>query len=243
MWSSRVRASSTVGLATIGLLLVCTGLTASPNPRLPDIDPMTAPTIGSTTSFAVDLRAHQAAQPAEHIELAKHPERTNLRDHVTGPVLPESDPVVVSIPRINVQSALVSLGLDSSGEMGVPPDPAVAGWFSRGPTPGALGPAVIAAHVTWNGTPGVFYRLGKLRSGDRVTVTRKDGTTAVFVVSKVAQYPKERFPSREVYGAIDHAGLRLITCAGSYDESRHSYEDNIVAFARLIEVVRTAARR
>ena len=121
--------------------------------------------------------------------------------------------------------------------MEVPQDPAVAGWFSRGPTPGALGPAVIAGHVTWNGVPGVFHRLGTLRRGDHVTVTRKDGKIAVFTVTRVAQFSKSRFPTRAVYGRIDHAGLRLITCGGTYDAARHTYLDNVVVFGKL-EAVR-----
>jgi sortase (surface protein transpeptidase) len=160
----------------------------------------------------------------------------DVRDRVRGPVLRESDPVAVSIPSIGVRSTLVTLGLDADGEMEVPGDPARAGWFSRGPAPGALGPAVIAGHVSWNGTPGVFQRLGELRRGDRLAVTRKDDTTAVFVVEDVVRYDKTRFPVRTVYGAIDHAGLRLITCGGTYDWSRHRYPDNIVVFARLASV-------
>jgi sortase (surface protein transpeptidase) len=132
---------------------------------------------------------------------------------------------------------LVELGLDKDGAMQVPQDPAVAGWFSGGPAPGALGPAVIAGHVTWNGAPEVFYRLGTLRRGDQVTVTREDGKTAVFSVSRVARFSKSRFPSRAVYGRIEYAGLRLITCGGTYDAARHSYLDNVVVFARL-EAVR-----
>ena len=159
-----------------------------------------------------------------------------MRDLVTGPVLPESDPVVVSIPRIGVRSTLVALGLDADGAMEVPRDPGRAGWFSRGAAPGALGPAVIAGHVTWNGTPGVFYRLDTLRRGDSIAVSREDGTSAVFVVERVARYAKTRFPVRTVYGAIDHAGLRLITCGGPYDTSRYRYPDNVVVFARLVTV-------
>jgi sortase (surface protein transpeptidase) len=121
--------------------------------------------------------------------------------------------------------------------MDVPEDPADAGWFSRGPTPGALGPAVIAGHVTWNGAPAVFHRLGTIRRGDQVAVIRKDEKTAVFTVTRVAQFSKSRFPSRAVYGTIDHAGLRLITCGGTYDAARHTYLDNVIVFARL-ETVR-----
>jgi sortase (surface protein transpeptidase) len=140
--------------------------------------------------------------------------------------------VAVFIPRIGVGSPLVDLGLDRNGAMTLPP-PARAGWFSRGAAPGALGPAVIAGHVTWDGAPAVFYRLGTLRRGDHLTVSRKDGRTAVFTVTRVARFSKSRFPSQAVYGAIDHAGLRLITCGGTYDAARHRYLDNVVVFARL----------
>jgi sortase (surface protein transpeptidase) len=139
-------------------------------------------------------------------------DQTNLRDQTKGLVLPESEPVAVSIPRIGVQSRLVELGLNADRAMAVPQDPAVAGWFSRGPAPGALGPVVIAGHVTWNGAYAVFHRLGTMRRGDQVIVTRKDGKAAVFTVTRVARFSKSRFPTRAVYGQIDHAGLRVITC-------------------------------
>ena len=178
---------------------------------------------------------------------ARRPRRTSrldLRDRITGPVLPESDPVTVSIPRIGARSGLVDLGLEADGAMAVPDDPARAGWFTGGPTPGALGPAVIAGHVTWDGAPGVFHRLGKLRRGDQVAVvTREDGRVAVFAVSRVARFSKSRFPTRSVYGAIDHAGLRLITCGGTYDAARHRYLDNVVVFAKLAAVRGPEANR
>jgi hypothetical protein len=72
-----------------------------------------------------------------------------------------------------------------------------------------------------------------MRRGDQVSITRKDGKTAVFTVTRVAQFSKSRFPTRAVYGPIDHAGLRLITCGGTYDRSRSRYLDNVVVFAKL----------
>jgi hypothetical protein len=72
-----------------------------------------------------------------------------------------------------------------------------------------------------------------MRPGDQVTVTRKDRKIAVFAVTRVARFSKSQFPSRAVYGPIDHAGLRLITCGGTYDAARHRYLDNVVVFGRL----------
>ena len=154
-------------------------------------------------------------------------------------MLPKSEPVAVSIPRINIRSRLVRLGLDKKhGTMQVP-EPADAGWFTGGAMPGSLGPAVIAGHVTWDGAPAVFHRLSSMRQGDRVLVTRSDGQIAVFRVSRVARFAKSRFPSEAVYGPIDHAGLRLITCGGTYDAAEHTYLDNVIVFARLESVRKT----
>ena len=72
-----------------------------------------------------------------------------------------------------------------------------------------------------------------MQPGDQVRVTRKDGKTAVFTVTRVDQFSKSRFPSRAVYGEIDHAGLRLITCGGTWDAARNKYLDNVIVFAKL----------
>jgi hypothetical protein len=37
-----------------------------------------------------------------------------------------------------------------------------------------------------------------------------------------------------VYGNLDHAGLRVITCGGAFDHRARSYVDNIVVFADLV---------
>jgi sortase (surface protein transpeptidase) len=228
--SRLVRASIALGLAIVGALLV---LVAVARLSTPDSAFDSAPDGHSMST------SPSASKPASERSTARA-DQTDVRDQITGLVLPESDPVAVSIPRIGVRSTLVELGLDNKGEMETP-DPAVAGWFTGGPTPGALGPAVITGHVTWNRAPAVFHRLGTLRRGDQVTVTREDGKTAVFIVSRVARFSKSGFPTRAVYGAIDHAGLRLITCGGTYDAARHEYLDNVVVFARL-EAVRGPAR-
>jgi Sortase domain len=160
-------------------------------------------------------------------------------DDITGPVLAESVPAEISIPRLGVHSRLVRLGVDGTGAMEVPQTAGAAGWYTLGPSPGALGPAVIAGHVDWNGEPAVFYRLGTMRAGDRVSVARADGRTAVFSVTRVARYAKADFPTAAVFGSIDHAGLRLITCGGDFDQSIHHYKDNVVVFANLVSDRRT----
>ncbi|MGW2347227.1 class F sortase [Streptomyces sp. NPDC001661] len=146
-------------------------------------------------------------------------------------VMPASKPTRLSIPAIGVDTSLERLGLDAHRAMQTPKDPARAGWFTPGPTPGTKGPAVIAGHVTWNQAKAVFFQLARLHAGDHVSVDRADGSTAHFTVTRTAQYAKKNFPSIDVYGNVGHAELRLITCAGTY--SGHSYSDNTVVYARL----------
>ncbi len=148
--------------------------------------------------------------------------------------LTRSAPVRVQIPAIGVDSALMQLGLQVDGSLQVPPSGFPAGWYTGAPTPGELGPAILAGHVDWGGQPGVFYRLRDLQPGAEVTVSRQDGSATVFRVAQVKQYPKDAFPTDAVYGDLDHPGLRLITCGGSFDRDTRNYDDNIIAFADLI---------
>lgn len=151
-----------------------------------------------------------------------------------GRFLPGSRPVALTIPRIDVDTtSIVPLDLATDGTIEVPQDPQSPGWFRPGPTPGQLGPAVIAGHVDSRDGPAIFYRLGDLRPGDRIDVTREDGSVAHFVVHDVESYTKSAFPTRKVYGATPRAELRLITCGGAYDPEE-GYLSNTVAFARLV---------
>ena len=198
--------------------------------------------LGQTGHEAAPAEVQSDQAPGSVSQPAGNPRaHGGIRDSVVGPYLSESAPVRVTVPTLGVTSDLVELGLTDAGAMEVPTDPAVAGWYTRGPAPGALGPAVIAGHVTWNGEPAVFYELGSLRSGDTVEVDRSDGKTAVFTVQRVARFPKDEFPTQAVYGPVNHASLRLITCGGLYDESNSRYLDNVVVFARLAEVRRPAS--
>jgi LPXTG-site transpeptidase (sortase) family protein len=155
-----------------------------------------------------------------------------------APPLPASPPTQVRIDAINATSSLVPLGLNPDQTITVPPvnTPLQASWYRLGPTPGAAGPAIILGHINGNGKEGIFAKLNQLKPGDQVKVTRQDGKTAVFTVTKMQQIAKNTFPTVDVYGDTPDAQLRLITCGGGFDKAKRSYVDSIIAFATLTGV-------
>jgi sortase (surface protein transpeptidase) len=144
---------------------------------------------------------------------------------------PPPSPMSIGIPAIGVSSHVIPLGLRPDGSLQTPSDFGVAGWWSGGPAPGAVGAAVIVGHVDSKAGPAVFFRLRDLKPGDMVWVTRGDGTRVSFVVRRLEQVSKAHFPSKEVYGPQPYAALRLITCGGAFDRSTGHYVDNIIVFA------------
>jgi sortase (surface protein transpeptidase) len=142
-----------------------------------------------------------------------------------------ADPVSLTIPLIGVRTSLITLGRAADGSMQVPASTMVAGWYTGSALPGAIGPAVIVGHVDSVTGPGVFFRLSQLRRGDRVYVTRADGTTAVFRVTSVRTYAKDVLPAKAVYGATPDPEVRLITCGGAFDDATGRYLSNVVVDA------------
>jgi hypothetical protein len=158
---------------------------------------------------------------------------------IDADTLPASQPLSVQVSSIGVRTGeLIDLGLTAERELEVPDDAVTAGWFELSPTPGEVGPAVIAGHVDYAGMPGVFGRLPEVQPGDEISVARVDGTTAVFTVYEVQRYPKSEFPTQRVYGNTETPELRLITCGGVFDEASGNYLDNVVVYGRMTSALR-----
>lgn len=148
--------------------------------------------------------------------------------------LPASAPIRLRIDKIGVSAPIIGLGLQTDGSLDTPPGPDVVGWYDKSPTPGQIGPAVIDGHVDWINNIAVFWRLRELVPGDTLAVDRADGTTATFKVTAIQEFPQDNFPTQAVYGNLDYAGIRLITCGGEFNSSTGHYSQNIVVFGQLI---------
>ncbi|WP_329053251.1 class F sortase [Amycolatopsis sp. NBC_01488] len=208
------------------------------HPRLWPAVTAVAAALGSVLVVALVL-AFSARTPEEVAPPSASPVGIAPSTTTTPPGggLPAAKPAFLIIPAIGVRAdGIKDLGLTSDGGLEVPGDATTVGWFTGAPSPGELGPAVLAAHVDYKHVPGAFSRLKELRPGEQARVGRSDGRTAVFTVYRVDRYAKAQFPTDEVYGDTADPELRLITCGGAFDRSSGNYLDNVVVYARLTGV-------
>jgi sortase (surface protein transpeptidase) len=214
-----------VGLLAAAIVVL---LTPASGLRVAVKTPLRAP--GATTTSLPghrgnggDTTAHQSGGAVVAADHAMAP----------GPIAPG---VQIQIPSIGVDAPVISLGLNSDGSLEVPTDFADAGWWSGGPFPGQPGPAVVVGHVSSVAGPGVFYYLGNLTPGDQVVITRPTGWRATFAVTRLVVASKTQFPTQLVYGPVQGAQLRLITCAGTFDISTGHFVDDLIVFADRISM-------
>lgn len=144
-------------------------------------------------------------------------------------------PVHLSIPAIHLSVPVSRVGLQPDKTVQVPSNPALAGWYRYGPSPGQVGSSVILGHVDSLKGPAAFYLLSSLQPGNHIDVGRADGSVIQFEVRSVVTYPNASFPAREVYGSHGRRELNLITCGGGYD-SQTGYLGNVVVNTRLRHV-------
>ncbi|NUR79305.1 MAG: class F sortase [Dermatophilaceae bacterium] len=223
---------TTAVLLVVGVVALVLGLRGSPPSARPGPPPAAAasaaPTAPTAPTSGNGRTPGASASPARPGTASKTPA-------AGAPLLGASAPTALEIPSIGVRSrTFVALSIQRDGTISVPGTAQEIGLYDGGPTPGQVGPAVIAAHVdTPSGVPGIFYRLGAVKAGDVVKISRRDGSHLTFTVDKVAAYEKSRFPTDLVYRSdFRRAEIRLVTCGGPTD-SRNEYRDNVIVFGHL----------
>jgi len=223
-------------LIAVAGVLVGRYLAASPAPPAPASALGAIPAAGTGPSAPAGAPAAALPDPSAGVKAAAG----NTPETGYAPAAPlhatpmtSSVPVSVRAASAGIDSSLLQVALNKDGTIEVPHSYSEAAWYRLGPTPGELGPAVLIGHVDSYQGPGVFFKIGAMRPGQIIDVTRADRSVAHFRVDAINSYPKDKFPTQTVYGPIDYAGLRLITCGGAFNSSTRSYESNTVVFASL----------
>ena len=141
-------------------------------------------------------------------------------------------PTRLRIPELGIDAAVLDVRVLADGALDLPADVVRVGWYGGGPAPGQSGSAVLAAHVDYQGAPGVFLQLGTLKAGTQILIERSDASVVVFRSSGPARsYRKSSLPIDQLFRRGQAPELTLITCGGAFDPATRSYQDNVVVSA------------
>jgi hypothetical protein len=139
-------------------------------------------------------------------------------------------PVRLAVPSLAVDAAVVPVGIQPGGELAVPDDPSLVGWWQGGARPGAaLGTTVLDGHVdSYLTGSGALFHVADLRPGATVSLGTSAGSLT-YVVQAVRSYPKQALPA-DVFDTTGQPRLVIITCGGEFDQLTRQYSHNIVAY-------------
>ena len=225
------RAYRLVGAAALGLgLLALSGCTAEPARQA-----LSAPVPGPTGSQPQDQAQAPAPRPTAVLQVPVT--GSSIATLAATPSTPA--PVSLTIASVEVTVPIDPVGVQSDGQMEIPPLAERAGWYRFGASPGeAAGTAVVAAHVDSVASAGLgpFARLTDVQVGDAVQVTLDSGGVAQYTVTGVERTAKPAVVWADVFTRDGAPQLVLVTCGGEFSRDARSYTDNVIVTAEPVGV-------
>jgi LPXTG-site transpeptidase (sortase) family protein len=216
-------------LAIAAAVMAFASLTTFVTPAAPSPSPLA----GSTLAGVKHLSAAQLSDVerfGKPISTVKPQIEANTLHPVKGPITPYR----LRVPALEIDTMVEAVGVTRRGLMDVPGNIWDAAWLKSGVKPGASGQAVIDGHLDSTQGSAVFSDLHRLRPGDRVYVSDAAGGELTFRVTALQVAPLDGFPVVRVFGPKQGRFLNLITCAGSFDGARKTYDHRLVVFTELV---------
>ncbi|MGC4938219.1 class F sortase [Kribbella sp. DT2] len=142
-------------------------------------------------------------------------------------------PVRVTIASIGLELPVRAVGVAADGQMELPANPSVVGWYRFGPAPGDReGSVVLGGHLdSREYGVGPLVGLRKLRPGAVIEVAAANGSKVRYRVEGVRDVDKQRLAVGELFARTGPRLLQLVTCGGPYDANGGGYRDNLVVTA------------
>ena len=146
-------------------------------------------------------------------------------------------PKYIEIPAINVpRTRVIQLGLTKNNQIASPGNIYDAGWYKGSAKPGGSGASFIFGHLSSWTAKGAFYNLAKLHAGDKLYITRGDGTRLAYEVVGSHTYAADKVDMDNVLSSADpkRSGLNLMTCAGKVIAGTSDFGSRLVVFSVLV---------
>ncbi|CQR55443.1 peptidase C60 sortase A and B [Paenibacillus riograndensis SBR5] len=142
-------------------------------------------------------------------------------------------PDLLTIPAISVKAGIQPVSLLENGQMDVPDNTEITGILFPGVLPGGKGNVIIDGHVDSYSGPAVFFKLKKLKQGDKVIVSSKTGRQLTYIVESVEAFTPAEAPMERIFGETGERRMNLITCTGRYSRKKKEHEKRLIIFTKL----------
>lgn len=138
------------------------------------------------------------------------------RDPVPPPAPRGPEPARLLVAALGIDAPVARLGRDAYGRLDVPQDRTTVGWNpGDSDAPGEGRSTFLAAHYTYGGLAGVFYRLSTLRPGSIIEAQMDDGTSHTYKVRSTLDYELGVIDMGALLGGREGTeSLVLMTCSG-----------------------------
>ena len=142
----------------------------------------------------------------------------------------------VTIPSAGIRMPVQAAGVRPDGQMELPEDPRIVGWYRFGAAPGeGRGSTVLGGHVdSVQYGVGPLARLAGVQVGARIVVTGPTGERLDYRVMSVERISKAALPTDRIFDPEVAHRLVVITCGGRYLPEAGGYQDNIVVVAKPV---------
>jgi sortase (surface protein transpeptidase) len=182
----------------------------------------------------IGLIASDTVQPSESAKAPLADKLLNAHPVLASGFSNAPNPSQLNIPSLNISAPFEELGLNNNHTLAVPQNSMGVGWFVYGAKPGQIGAAVVVGHLDTAKGPAIFADLSKIKPGDKIVITRDDGSVVTYRVDSLAKYSQSNFPTQAIYAPVSYAAIRLITCSGTWDKKAGHYSQNLVVFGTEI---------
>lgn len=172
-------------------------------------------------------------------ESAELDETPITESQITEYTVASDKPRYLTIPSIGVNKArILEIGLINDNKLDAPVSIYDVGWYRDSSKPGEGGTLLMDGHNGGPTTAGVFKNLDSLAVGDQIMLERGDGVIFTYEVVEnniMNLEDAENYMSSMVSSPISgQESLSLITCAGDWTNTQHTYLSRAMVRAVLV---------
>ena len=148
--------------------------------------------------------------------------------------MPADQPRMIYIPAIGVNARVMSVGVNSKGNIDTPANLNDTAWYDGSAKPGQDGQVFIDGHTSFsNSLYAAFNDLPKLHQGDLITIEKGNGEKINYRVSAVETVDADKVDMGKALNPPEGAtkGLTLMTCTGTFNYRTQTADKRLVVYA------------